>query len=358
MSQKMEQLRVAIIGLGHGKSHLAAVRDRADARVVALVDPNIAQIGPVADLPGVERFTSVDELVRSGVADAAVIAVPTQAHADVAEACLDGGLHVLLEKPLCATDEDARRIARAVERNARVLQIGYEVRSSPLHQTIMQHLAQGDLGEVTNVWWHQHTCQNKPAYGGWRQSRANMGGALFDCAPHFLDLISQWAGAPLVRVMAMGNLRGQTGPCPKDVLPESAVITLEYANGVRGTYNFGAVNEFRDDATFGVAGTTGCIRGNPIFAGEYELRTDCGRSVRQVRFDPAKTSAGHLGFREQWSAFVAPIRDGAPNVCSIADGLAIHWMMRAIDESLTTGLPARLDRASGVVDLLAHRVPG
>jgi predicted dehydrogenase len=217
------------------------------------------------------------------------------------------------------------------------MQIGYEVRSSPLHRSIMQHIAAGNLGEITSVWWNQHTDQGKAAYSGWRTDRANMGGALFDCSVHYLDIISQWAGAPLSRLVALGNRLGCTGPCPSDELPESAAVALEYVNGVRGTFNFGGRNSFNDDAIFGVAGTSGCIRGNPIGAGHYELRTHGGICVSDVRFDPALTSVGHLGFAEQWEFFLDSVFEGAPLVCSLDDGVRVHRMMRAIDRSLGTG---------------------
>lgn len=343
----LDPLRVGVIGLSHGKSHVAVLAGKPAFRVTALVDPEPARRAAAAEVArcDVRPFACVRDMLDAECVDAVAIAVPTASHADVAIECLRAGVHVLLEKPLCAIDADAVRLAEAARNSRGVFQLGYEVRSSPMHRSILRHIAAGDLGDVTNVWWNQHTNQNKHEYDGWRRSRSNMGGALLDCACHFLDLISQWARSPLVRVMAMGNLQHHVGPCAADVLPETAVILLEYANGVRGTYNFGAVNQFRDDATFGIAGTTGCIRGNPISAGRFELRRDRGLEVSRVEFDPALTSAGHLGFAEQWDAFAASIREGAANVCPIDDALAIHTMMRAIDQSLSSGQVVQIENA-------------
>lgn len=328
-------LRVAVAGLRHGISHAGIADSSPRANLAALIDVDGETLSAACQHFNVPGFRSIDELASARVADAVVIAVPTRFHAEMAVQALDAGLHVLLEKPLCRSDDEAARILAAVNRNQAVLQVGYEVRSSPLFTSIRDHIRFGDLGEVTNVWWNQHADQSG-YMDSWRSSRENMGGTLFDCAVHFLDILQQWAGAPLVRVAAFGNGRRLTGACT-DGVPDSAVIILEYANGVRGTYNLGAVNTFHDDASFGVAGTTGRVQGNPIEAGSYELRTHRGQRVGHLRFDPILTSAGHLGFDEQFGNWVSAICDGGVNVCPIEDAVAIHRMMRALDVSLREG---------------------
>jgi len=247
---------------------------------------------------------------------------------------------VLQEKPLCRDDDEAAALRAAVAASSRVFQVGYEVRSSPLHRAILEHVANGDLGTLTHVWYHQYTMQkHHPGEDVWRRDRHGMGGKLFDCAVHYFDLIQQWAGAPVCRVAALGNLLGRTGPCVDD-LPETVVVAIEYANGVRGSYSFGAVNQFNDDAAFGLAGATGRIMGNPWYpegAGSYDLRTDGGLRKSQVVFDGGLTSRGHLGFGEQFANFVAAVMDNGPNVCTVVDAIAIHRQMTAVDQSLATG---------------------
>jgi predicted dehydrogenase len=267
-----------------------------------------------------------------------VVAVPTPAHAAVSVAALDGGLHVLQEKPLTRTSEEAELIRAAIKRSGTVFQVGYEVRSSALHQTVMRHVQRGDLGELTNIWYNQHTYEKRRAEE-WRNARSNMGGKLFDCAVHYFDIMQQWAGAPVVRIAAFGNALKTTGP-QAEGLPESAVVCLEYANGVRGTYNFCETTKVNDDSSFGLAGTTGRIAGNPWLpegAGSFELRTDRGVMKAQCVFDAKLTSPGHLGFTEEMERFARTVLDGAPNVCCFEDALALHRQMMAIDQALATG---------------------
>lgn len=327
-------IRSAIIGLGHGQSFITPLRQHPRFTLVAVVDKNPELCRKISDQEKIPGFLDLEDMLAKIKLDAVFIALPTMFHAKVSCRCLGAGLHVLQEKPLCLTDEEAATIGRAVKKSGRIFQVGYEVRSSPLHQTILTHIRRGDLGEVTNVWYHQHTSQSHDS--AWRLSRKHMGGKLFDCAVHYFDLMQQWAGAPVVRLAALGHLLGKTGTCRQE-LPESAVVAIEYANGVRGTYNFGARNKFYDDASFGIAGTTGRIQGNPIDAGRYELRQDRGVRVSQVVFDPRLTSPGHLGFREEIDNFAATILDDATNVCPFADALAAHRQMVMLDQALATG---------------------
>jgi predicted dehydrogenase len=326
----MNKLRFAIVGLGHGASYIENIRNHPRAELAAVVDVNPERLRK-ANAPG---FTNLDAFLAVRVADAVVIATPNPLHASQSIACLDAGLHVLQCKALCCNDAEADAIGEAVKRSGCVFQIGFEFRSSPLHRAILDHIRRGDLGEVTNVWWHQH--RHVEFYPEWDRVRTNMGGSLFNCAVHFLDLIQQWAGAPVHRLVALGNGKGKIGLC-REEMPDNAAISLEYKNGVRGTYNFGCTNRFSDDASFGVAGTTGRIMGNPNHAGSFELRTNGGAQVAQVVIDPQLTGTGHLGMREELDHFVRTVLDDAPNACSCADALAIHRMMTAIDRSLATG---------------------
>ena len=340
------KLRIAIVGLRHGSTYVPHVRRHARTDLAALVDIDARLLGDLSAACGVPGFAGVAEMLAAGVADAAILAVPTRYHAEASEACLDAGLHVLQEKPLCRNEDEARRIGRAVDRNAgRVFQVGFEMRSSPLHRAILDHIARGDLGRVTNLWYHQHTNKDAGFAGTWRAQRDEMGGMLFDCAVHTLDLMQQWAGSRVCRLAAIGNVLGETGPCAEAV-PLSAAIAMEYANGVRGTYNFGGCNQLHDDASFGVVGTTGRIMGTPWLpekAGSYELRTHGGLRKGTLAFDGELTSRGHLGFGEQFDSFVAACLAGGPNVCPFPDAYAVQRTMQAIDRSLTSGEVVTLD---------------
>src|SRR5688500_8979487 len=106
----MKPLRIAVIGLHHGATHIKNILDHPRAVLSAVVDLDGERLSETREEYSVRGFGSAQEMAQSGVADAAIIAVPTACHTTTSETCLKNGLHVLLEKPLCRTDEEAARI--------------------------------------------------------------------------------------------------------------------------------------------------------------------------------------------------------------------------------------------------------
>src|SRR5690606_32571739 len=100
------QLRLAVVGLGRiGKIHALHARrlnSAGRARLTALVDPDLALAGKLAaELGGdLAVYASVAELVAAGTADAAVVSTPTGMHREHSQTLIDGGMRVLLEKPM------------------------------------------------------------------------------------------------------------------------------------------------------------------------------------------------------------------------------------------------------------------
>jgi len=126
----MSRTRVAVVGCGHlGTIHARLLAARADAELVAVVDPVGESRARVAAAHGCRPFAEPRELV--GVADAVVVAAPTCLHADVSLPLLEAGLHLLVEKPIATTPEEARRIEAAAARHGRVVAVGHVERFNP-----------------------------------------------------------------------------------------------------------------------------------------------------------------------------------------------------------------------------------
>jgi predicted dehydrogenase len=113
--------RVAVIGAGSfGKNHVRVVGENPRAELTYVVDANAARARDTTDFRDV-----------IGKVDAAIIAVPTVAHAEVACALLEAGIDVLIEKPIASTLEEADRIIGIAERNGRIVQVGHLERFNP-----------------------------------------------------------------------------------------------------------------------------------------------------------------------------------------------------------------------------------
>ena len=130
-------MRVAVAGAGaFGRNHLRVVRELETAgegvALVAAVDPDAARAEEAARQYGIPHFKSVDELLKADLKlDAAIVAVPTVKHHEVAAALLEAGLDLLVEKPLAANLSEADDLIQNQEKNGRILQPGHLERFNP-----------------------------------------------------------------------------------------------------------------------------------------------------------------------------------------------------------------------------------
>lgn len=117
-------LNTAVIGVGHfGRFHAEKYARAKAAKLVAIVDRDLGRAEEAARRLGAEAFD--DHRALFGRVDAVSIAVPTNAHFDVARACLEQGIHVLVEKPITETLEQADALIALAERKGLVLQVGH-----------------------------------------------------------------------------------------------------------------------------------------------------------------------------------------------------------------------------------------
>ncbi|MEX2263296.1 MAG: Gfo/Idh/MocA family oxidoreductase [Bryobacteraceae bacterium] len=126
----MSRVRVGVVGAGQfGQNHLRVVSHSPRAELVAVVDADPARAASAAATYGCAAYADLRDL--RGHVDAAIVAVPTAAHADVAVPLLDAEIDVLVEKPLAADLASADRIVEAAASRSRVLQVGHLERYNP-----------------------------------------------------------------------------------------------------------------------------------------------------------------------------------------------------------------------------------
>jgi len=128
---------VAVAGAGaFGRNHLRVVRELEAAgegvALAAAVDPDAARADEATKQYGIPVFATIEELLSADLKlDAAIVAVPTVRHHEVAAALLDAGLDLLVEKPLAANLAEADDLIARAERGARILQPGHLERFNP-----------------------------------------------------------------------------------------------------------------------------------------------------------------------------------------------------------------------------------
>lgn len=123
-------VRVGVIGTGYlGRLHARVLTEIAEARVVGFVEPNDALAGEVAATLNIERHVGVAELAKA--IDCAIVATPTTTHFEIARQLLEAGVDVLVEKPITATADEARRLIEIAAQHGRIVQVGHVERYNP-----------------------------------------------------------------------------------------------------------------------------------------------------------------------------------------------------------------------------------
>lgn len=146
--------RVGVIGTGwwSTRAHLPALDADPEAEIVALADPDTGNLGRAAERFGVgQTFGDAESMLAAVDLDAAVIAVPHALHAPIARACLERGLHVLLEKPMTIDPADAYDLVDLADRQGLELILGYAWHYNSQVLAVRAAIAQGRIGEIEAV---------------------------------------------------------------------------------------------------------------------------------------------------------------------------------------------------------------
>ncbi len=185
----MNQLRIAVIGAGHlGRIHAKLLGQVDGARLVAISDPFESARQQAAIQFSVPTFADYQQVIPE--IDAAIIAAPTDLHAQIAEDLLKAGKHLLVEKPLTIHREDARRLVLLANSRRLTLQVGHVERFNPAFTAL------GDL--AVDVKYVEAT--RASSFPG----RCLDVGVVMDLMIHDLDLVLSMTDAPVTSVAASG----------------------------------------------------------------------------------------------------------------------------------------------------------
>ena len=209
----MRAIRCAVFGAGHfGRYHAQKYAALPGVELVAVVDPDLARARALAAEVGASAATSIDEV--AGSIEAASVAVPTHAHHDVATRLLEAGIHVLIEKPIAETIEQADALVALAAARGRILQVGHLQRFLLRRMQVAERVFRPLYIEATRI------APFKP--------RGTDVGVVLDLMIHDIDLILALVQSPVLAVDAVG--------APVVTTSEDLVnARLRFANGCVAT---------------------------------------------------------------------------------------------------------------------------
>jgi UDP-N-acetylglucosamine 3-dehydrogenase len=185
-------LRGAVLGLGMiGRHHARLLQSSSRVEFEGAVDPDGDRFGAVHD-PGLV-FADIAALLAAGPLDFAVVAVPTEEHLAAVRELVAAGVHVLVEKPLAASSDEARELIAAVGEAGVRAAVGHVERFNPALLELRRRAQEGQVGEVFLIATERV---------GPFPDRVRDVGVVKDLATHDLDLVRWLGGAPVARLAA------------------------------------------------------------------------------------------------------------------------------------------------------------
>lgn len=206
------RLRIGVAGCGYwGSKHVRVLNSMRDVKDVAVIDqsPRIRDAMQTA-FPNAHAFADLQSALPH--IDALVVAVPAQRHAEVALEAIRNGKHVLVEKPLATSVEQAHLLIREAARANVVLMTGHTFSFNPAVRELKRRMDRGDLGQIYYI----------------HSARLNLGlyrpdvNVVWDLAPHDISILNYLLQSTPTRVSAWGASHAFGG------LEDLAIARLEY----------------------------------------------------------------------------------------------------------------------------------
>lgn len=324
-------VRYAVIGTGMmGIEHIRYLDHLEGAELVALCDPHGPSLESALAAAGrsLPTFDDPRRMLEATGIDAVVIASPNHTHHDVLDEIWEYGKHLLVEKPLCTTLEDARRVVERAAASPSVFWVGMEYRYMAPIARLQEELDRGTVGDLHMLFLREHRFPFLPKVGDWNRFSRNTGGTLVEKCCHHFDLMRLLVGSEPVRVAAsaaqsLNHLDERYDGETPDIL-DNAFVLVDFENGVRATLDlcmFAEAGRHQEEITAtGSTGKVECFL--PASTLVRSSRAD-GTTERIEVQSPSGVPAGHHHASTYFEhvRFLRAIQGEGPVEVSADDGL-------------------------------------
>ncbi|GAB3596860.1 Gfo/Idh/MocA family protein [Microbacterium tumbae] len=343
-------LTIGIVGAGlRGRLFADALSDSPGVEVVGFAEPSPRVAAEAAEATGLPVAPDHRALLSEHAPDAVIVATPDFAHREVAVDIARTGAHLLIEKPLATTIEDAYAIAEAVEKGGGRCLVGFENRWNPHVLTAHAAVAAGDIGTpITSSAVLSNSYHVPTRMLSW----AGLSSPAWFLMPHTIDLLTWLTARTPVTVSAVGSrgVLAARGVDTWDVI--HALVTFD--DGTTATLSSAWVlpdaGEGIVDFRFGVVGTEGAVSADLGHQGLTTI-TDRQKSLWPLSGRIGRSAVGPAAWMVQ--DFAAGLLDGAPLGPGIEQGVLVTETICAIERSLETGSPVSLQDLRAVGSTLS-----
>ena len=344
-----KKLRVGIIGCGSICEHRHAPEyaARADVEIAAFCDPARERAQLMSSRYGGKPVEDYRVVTRDPSIDAISDCSTNEMHHVVTTDALEHGKHVLCEKPIAVTLENARKMAEARDRSGRILMVAYNQRFAPAHRRAKAVLESGELGRVLSFrtsfghkgpeYWSAVKSPSTWFFDGKR----SVFGAAGDLGVHKADLIRYLLAEEVAEVGSFAGTLDKRGPDGKPItVCDNMVCVLKMRSGCMGTLSASWTYYGSEDNSTVLYCQKGVMEmyGDPV----YQLRIlKPGAEEVLYRLEPIQTNE-RPSASGVIDAFISSIADGTPPPISAEDGIESLKIMLAALESAEKGMTVKI----------------
>jgi myo-inositol 2-dehydrogenase / D-chiro-inositol 1-dehydrogenase len=248
--QEQPKYRFNIIGCGNiGREHMKVTMMEERATIHGIYDPNPAslqfahslfkELSPDSTL---EIYQTLQEACHDPEVDGLIICTPNYTHLSIVKEAVKSGKHILLEKPMATTIEDAWELTRLAKDYPSVFQIGLQYRYKSIYsESIHEALERKAIGKIKMISMAEHRPPFLDKVNQWNKFSRYSGGTLVEKCCHYFDLMNLFAQAKPAQVFASGgnavNFKDFHYNNEKSDILDHAFVTVVYENGVKANLN-------------------------------------------------------------------------------------------------------------------------
>lgn len=353
----MGKIGIGVIGAGSiSDLHISNYAANPLVELQAICDLNLSRAEQMADRYQASRvYTDYKELLSNPGIDAVSICTWNDSHAEIAIAALESGKHVLVEKPLCQTVEQALQVEAAVKKHGKIFQMGFVRRFDNNAQLAKKLIDHGELGEIYYAKASGLRRLGNP--GGWFADKARSGGGpLIDLGVHLIDLSWYLMGRPKVKSVSgavhskLGNRANVQGldfykaadyDASSNTVEDLATAFIRFENEATLVVDVSFTLHAKSDETgLKLFGDKGGLEVDPaliVVSEKYDTIFNLHPQLNTDRVDAVSA------FRNEINHFVNCIHTETTPLSTIEDGVELMKILCAIYESSETGKEVRFD---------------
>jgi predicted dehydrogenase len=352
----VNSIRIGIIGTGSiSEAHMNAYARNKDAKIVAICDMNEARAQKIAAKYGADKaYTSHEQLLSDPDIDAVSICTWNNTHASLSIAALQAGKHVLIEKPLCRTVEEALQVEQAVRDSGNILQVGFVRRYDPNVQMLREFADNGEFGDLYYAKASTIRWLGNP--GVWfADVERSGGGPLIDIGVHVIDLCWYLMGRPKATTISantysrLGNrshirhlsfYKAADYDASKNTVEDLANAIVRFENGASLMVDVSySLHAKKDEGSVKLYGDKGGFEVDPAVI----IVTEKHGTILNV--EPQTDNSGfqfEAAFQNEINEFISCVQEGREPLSPVADGVEIMKILCGIYESAAKGEEIRL----------------